>query len=64
MTDKELLATIAEQFDLLDTDDATPWEAVICDLLVKNDYLTIQYHRLANEETYSTYRIKPQRETA
>ena len=64
MTDKELLATIAEQFDLLDTDDATPWETVICDLLVKNNYLTIQYHRLANEETYSTYRIKPQRETA
>ena len=64
MTDKELLATIAEQFDLLDTDDATPWEAVICDLLVKNNYLTIQYHRLADEETYSTYRIKPQRETA
>ena len=64
MTDKELLATIAEQFDLLDTDDATPWEAAICELLVKNDYLTIQYHRLADEETYSTYRIKPQRETA
>ena len=64
MTDKELLTTIAEQFDLLDTDDATPWEAAICDLLVKNDYLTIQYFRLADDETYSTYRIKPQRETA
>ena len=64
MTDKELLRTIAEQFDLLDTDDATTWEAVICNLLVKNDYLTIQYHRLANEETYSTYRINPDRAEA
>ena len=59
MTDKELLATIARQFDLLDTDDANTYEAVICNLLVDHGYLEVETVHLDDDDSYSEYRVNP-----
>ena len=59
MTDKKLLAAIAQQFDLLDTDDANSFEAVICNLLVDHGYLEVEYVALPDDDSYSQYRFNP-----
>ena len=58
MTDKELLATIARQFDYLDTDDASSFETVICKLLVEHGYLTVE-DNIMLDDIYSEYRFNP-----
>ena len=42
MTDKELLATIAQQFEYLETTAANTYETVICNLLVDHGYLKVE----------------------
>ena len=58
MTDKELLAAIARQFDYLDTDDASSFETVICKLLVEHGYLTVE-DNIMLDDIYSEYRFNP-----
>tara|TARA_R100000808_G_C2142521_1_gene150283 strand:- start:534 stop:725 length:192 start_codon:yes stop_codon:yes gene_type:complete len=58
MTDKELLATIAKQFDFLDLYDANIMEAMICKLLVEHGYLTVETVPL-EDDLYSEYRFNP-----
>jgi|TARA_A100001201_G_C3987151_1_gene170468 hypothetical protein len=57
MTDKKLLATIAQQFDLLDIDDATTYETVICNLLVDHGYLEVEAVQLPDDDSYSRYKF-------
>jgi hypothetical protein len=62
MTDKELLATIARQFDYLDTDDASSFETVICKLLIEHGYLTVEDNidpLMPDDILYSEYRFNP-----
>ena len=64
MTDKELLATIAREFDYLDTDDASSFETVICKLLVEHGYLTVETvpindDSFSDDDSYSEYRFNP-----
>ena len=57
MTDKKLLATIAQQFDLLDIDEATTYETVICNLLVDHGYLEVEAVQLPDDDSYSRYKF-------
>ena len=59
MTDKELLAAIAREFDYLDTDDASSFETVICKLLVEHGYLTVEENIMLDDTLYSEYRVNP-----
>ena len=59
MTDKKLLATIAQQFDFLDTYDANAMETMICKLLVEHGYLTVETVPLDGDDEFSEYRVNP-----